>query len=236
MLVDFEDEFISSIRENIPLVELYRNSAPEITAALADLLSRAKFGINGTNPEVNTTQYIVNILTGIKMLVLRLSLINSDQKMCIVDKIDTKINHDAIGKLGGSLEQIRLAYSALIRILNFLRNFQRNLGEFEATDFPRGCIIRAINIGFCGRCKMLLPPLCRNTCGSLVRGCYAAFFSGLRREFNSLWKVLRQLYVIIRVEVQNTQRWENNLFDENEVSNYVKSMNNYKYLAVNVSN
>ena len=82
-----------------------------------------------------------------------------------------------------------------------LRNVD-NLSKLDADIFPMKCVERAIEVSYCGRCTDRIPPLCHNTCGALVRGCFAGFYSGLEGEFNNLWNVVRQLFMSMKENIQ----------------------------------
>lgn len=240
MLSDFEVQLVSLIRDNLPLVSFYRDHVASVTERLTNLLSRQRFGINSTSsPEVNTTQVIIDIIDGIK-LIIRNSSFTDDQKTCLVSQLDQNLKLAVVRELGRNLEEVRRAYTLVIRIFNFLRNFNRTLSGFDVSDFPRECISTAIDISFCGRCTRVLPLLCSNTCGALVRGCYAAFFSGLRNEFNNLWNVTRQAINIMDRGVLNIEEDENNIYDStvvsfDTVSSFKKNfINNSHYTQCNV--
>lgn len=219
LIIDFETQFLTSIRDNIPFVSLFQSSAATITVNLANLLNRARFAINkASSPEVNTTQVFVDIITGIKTVIQNVQALTNEQKTCLIAEVDRNIDGAILRDLGKNLEEVRRANTIIIRIFNFLKNFNRTLGGFGVSDFPRDCISRAIDITFCGRCTKVLPPLCSNTCGALVRGCYAAFFSGFRNEFNSLWNVTRQVIGVASTGVLNIERFEILLSDRISVS------------------
>ena len=207
---------MSSVRNGLPLASLYQAHIAEATAAFASLVSRSKFVINASNPEVNTTAIIVLMLDGIKAVIQGSSLPDGT-KTCLIDGITSSVNFDAIRSLGKDLEEVRRAYTLLVRIWNYLNNFATTFPGFVVSNIPKTCIDRAIEIYFCGRCGAVIPPLCSNTCGALVRGCYAAFVTGLQDQFNRLWNVTRQAVNVVRSGVANIVEDESSLIDSAQV-------------------
>ncbi len=181
------------VRSSIPGEMLIQDHIAEVTSALNTILNRANFAISSQNPEFNTTQVFVNIIDRIGMALNESSFLSSSQAACIANHIQRSINRTSILALGRSLEAIRRSFTAITRIVRFLLNFNTDLDEFNEESFPKECVQRAIEVSFCGRCKARIPPLCRNTCGALVRGCFAGFYSGLEGEFNNLWNVVGQV-------------------------------------------
>ena len=117
-------------------------------------------------------------------------------------ELDEHLNGQVIRLLGRSLENVRRSVTAIFRILQFLTNFAKDLDGFAADNLPSQCVQRLVEISFCGRCIHTLPPLCRNSCGALVRGCYAGFLSSLESEFDLLRSVLVKLVREIDLRVR----------------------------------
>jgi hypothetical protein len=104
--------------------------------------------------------------------------------------------------------------------MQFMICFNRTLDGFTVQSFPTGCVTTLINVSVCGRCYRHIPPLCKNLCGSLVRGCYAAFYSGLQQEFDNLWGVVRQLVLVADQAVRVLFEAEDGLQNDIDVSYY----------------
>jgi len=200
---DLENDFLRLVRSALPLSSLFGSHIADATVALANLLNRTKFEINATNPEVNTTLIIVDMIDGIKMLLNNIESLSDDTKACITSGISENVNFTIVRQLGRDLETVRRSYTFLVRSRNFVRNFSRTYRRFVMANIPKTCIRRAMELSFCGRCSRILPPLCSNACGALVRGCYAAFVTGLRTQFDVLWNTNRLSLNAIKLGVAN---------------------------------
>ena len=88
---------------------------------------------------------------------------------CIRRVIDSSINETCMQLALDSVEQLRRSLTLGMRILSFLENFRENLGGFRPLQ---QCVTRLVRLNYCGRCVQRTPPLCRNICGALARGCY----------------------------------------------------------------
>ena len=114
---------------------------------------------------------------------------------CIRQVIDSSINQTRMQLVSDSIEQLRRSLTSGMRLLNFLENFRENLGGFRPL---RQCVSTLVRLNYCSRCVQRTPPLCRNICGALARGCYSPFHTGLRRQFENLWNVTRQIIGLTR--------------------------------------
>ena len=114
---------------------------------------------------------------------------------CIRRVIDSSINDTRMQLASDSVEQLRRSLTLGMRLLNFLENFRENLGGFRPLQ---QCVTRLVRLNYCGRCVQHTPPLCRNICGALARGCYSPFHTGLRMQFENLWNVTRQVIGLTR--------------------------------------
>lgn len=112
------------------------------------------------------------------------------KQMCIANFIQQRINQTALSLVGRGLGQIRRGVTTTVRILTFLQNYNLTLGNFQPLQ---RCQERLVELSFCSRCTRRIPPLCSNTCGSLIRACYSPVIDGLRGEFDNLWDVARQV-------------------------------------------
>ena len=73
-----------------------------------------------------------------------------------------------------------------------------------------------VEISFCGCCTGTIPGYSAgNSCGALVRGCFADVYTCLRGEFDNLWMVVRQLVGAIANSVRELYSAEEGLLDIN---------------------
>ena len=211
------DGFLASVRGALPVPTVFSSHIRDTTTALANFLNRTNFVINTTNPEVNTTVIILSIFDGVRTLINGVDALSANAKTCINNLI-TNVSKTAISGLGKDLEQMRRSYTLLSRIENFLRNYANSERTFKISDIPKTCVRRAVEISFCRRCQQVLPPLCFNTCGALVRGCYAPYVTGLRNHFNRLWNIARQAVNILRLNADRIVKGTSVLIDSTKVS------------------
>ncbi len=144
--------------------------------------------------------------------------LTNTQADCLVNQLRMHINQNDLRILGSTLETVRRSFTSVGRIVRFLERFIRTRDNFGVASFPRECVQKLIELSFCGRCKQRIPPLCRNSCGGLIRGCYAAFYSGLSREFDNLWDVIRQLVRTVDAALMKLFEAETNLLGDFNVS------------------
>lgn len=194
---------------------MFLSNVEDITSALTTFLNRANFAITSASPERNTTQIFVDIVEQIEATIRNIDILNDMQKECIIQELRDHIRQSGLVTLGRTLEVLRRSFSGITRIFQFLNGFTRNLDGFTLESFPAECLNRFTELSICGRCRSRIPPLCRNSCGALVRGCFAAFYSGLEKEFDNLWAVLRQLVEMAARGVRELFEAENDLLDIN---------------------
>ena len=118
---------------------------------------------------------------------------------CIRRVINSSINMTNMQDVSEDIEQLRRSLSSGLRLLNFMENFGENLGGFRPL---RQCVTTLVRLNYCSRCVRRTPPLCRNVCGALTRGCYSPFVTGLRAQFENLWNVTRQIVALTRTTLQ----------------------------------
>ena len=205
------------IQSNIPLSNFLSSSISTITMNIQQRLNRLTFAISAENPEFNTTQLFTDLTDRVIDTIRRLP-IPQTQKDCIVQQLTQHINQSSIRLLGEIFETVRRSFTAVTRIANFLLNFKSNLANSTMRRFPDQCVTRLIELSFCSRCKRRVPPLCSNMCGAVIRGCYSAFYSGLRSEFNRLWDVSKQVVNVVSRAVRRISAGEQDLLTKNPVS------------------
>lgn len=198
---DFEGDFIEDVRRKLPVAQLLDN-LENITSGLATFLARPNLAISPASPERNTTEIFVDILMRIEDSIQDSDTLNEQQRECIVTELWRHTSQTSLTTIGRTLRTLRQSFSGVARILQFLISFNRTLDGFTAQSFPVDCVTRMIDISFCGRCQQRIPPLCKNSCGALVRACFAAFYSGLQQEFDNLWGVVLQLVSVVEEEVR----------------------------------
>ena len=128
--------------------------------------------------------------------------LSEGQRECIVAELRRHTSQSGLTTIGRTLRTLRQSFSGIARILKFLIRFNQTLDGFTVDSFPADCVTRMIDISICGRCRQRIPPLCRNSCGGLVRACFAAFYSGLHQEFDNLWGVVLQLVSVVNQGVR----------------------------------
>ena len=118
---------------------------------------------------------------------------------CIRRVINSSINMTNMQDVSEDIEQLRRSLSSGLRLLSFLENFGEDLGGFQPLQ---QCVTTLVRLNYCSRCVRRTPPLCRNVCGALTRGCYSPFVTGLREQFENLWNVTRQIAALTRFALQ----------------------------------
>ena len=130
---------------------------------------------------------------------------------CLVKLIKANIRADVRANITATLRRFQRILQSLAKIGRFLENFEDNLDKFEPL---KECIDELIRRSICGRCTANIPPLCTNVCGALVRVCLSPVFTGLRREFNILWRYIRNLYTLVQMDLRNLfTQFQYNLVD-----------------------
>ena len=213
--VDFEGTFIEDIKQNIPAAQFLASALDDITESLSSFLDRARLAISASFPEQNTTAIFVAIVGRIEAAIRASSFLTAPQQECLVMQVNRHLNQTGLVVLGRTLRTVQRSFTAVTRIVSFLGDFARDLDDYIWESFPSQCLRRLLELSVCGRCTQRIPPLCSNTCGAIVRGCFAGFYSGLRREFDALWSVLRQLVERVEASVRELFAAENRLLDVN---------------------
>ena len=190
---------------SFPLVNNLNSSA--VAAIFGDLSDslRSNFVISPTaSDSFNTRDFVDALVDRIISQAATLLGDNELQRGCIVRVVQASVRNDTLGVLARSVQLVRQSLSSLVRIRQFLTTYRLGLRNF--TPIP-GCVERFAELSFCGRCAKRIPPLCRNTCNAVVRGCLSPYYSGLFGDFGQLWNTSATI-----VKKLNTTIFE--LFDE----------------------
>ena len=120
---------------------------------------------------------------------------NPTEQECTATAITRQISDADVQASVADFNRIRQSILKNLEILEFLRNSNATLLSFEPLS---ACISGLVRPSFCRRCTERVPPLCRNICGAIVRGCFAGFRDGVGRVFDRrLWNIARQLIQFI---------------------------------------
>ena len=145
-------------------------------------------------------QRLVNsVVTAIidTFIIPRVGEITEEQRDCIIRNLLAEGVQDDIV---ANLTLLRRAFSTLLLIDEFYDQLARNVTAIGYRLSDR-CIDTFINLR-CEGCRRVIPRSCRNTCGAIARGCYAALTDRLMSEFNLLWDVVDRLTDTIRSAAQ----------------------------------
>lgn len=138
-------------------------------------------------------------------------LYNYVQVDCVINLIRDNTRADVQANITATLRRFQRILQSLVKIARFLENFEDSLEKFEPL---KECVDELIRRSICGRCTRNIPPLCTNVCGALVRVCLSPVFTGLRDEFNALWRYIRNLYNLVQMDLRNLfTQFEKNFID-----------------------
>lgn len=186
---------------------------PEIYECLViDLLNLI---INDTSRNFNASRFVQNIVVAITSAAGNAVShgTNETLKTCTVRHLNDSINNTTYHKMARQLETIQRCMTFLRNLEQFLRNYVR-ITNF---NFPSNCISQLISISFCDQCKKEIPPLCSNTCGALIRGCYSPYYDALHNQFNIVWNVSIQVLEVLNTNLRGLFTEGQRLFDETMV-------------------
>ena len=166
----------------------------------------------------NTSAFVQNITTATTNSIGNaISLGQNDTiQNCVVKHLTSSVNNTAYSTMVSHLETVRESVTSFRNFEQFQRNYVRN----KNFKFPRECIDRLVRISFCGRCKNEIPPLCRNTCGVLIRGCYSPYYDALPGQFNILQNVSCQLLDLMNSTLRGLFAEGQRFFNESLVVSY----------------
>lgn len=215
ILPDLSNEFLTEMATSFPLVN--NLNATAIATIFGDLSNslRSNFIIDSTSDSFSTAEFVDALVD--RIISQAASLLGSTelQRGCIVRIVQESVKMDSLGVLSRSIQLVRQSLSSLIRIRQFLATYRLGL----STSTPvRGCVERFAELSFCGRCTKRIPPLCRNTCNAIVRGCLSPYYTGLFNDFSQLWNTSAKIITKLNTTIIE-------LFDEEaEIINLVATV------------
>lgn len=128
---------------------------------------------------------------------------------CLANLIRKNIRAEVQANITATFRRFQRIIQSLAKIGRFLENFEDNLDKFEPL---KECVDELIRRSICGRCTRNIPPFCTNVCGALVRVCLSPVLTGLRGQFNILWRYIRYLYTLAQMDLRNLfTQLQNNL-------------------------
>ena len=138
---------------------------------------------------------------------------NETLRSCAVQHLNNSINITSYNSMVRLLETMHRCMISLRNIEQFLKQYTRN----KNFKFPSNCVERLLTISFCDRCKDNIPPLCSNTCGALIRGCFSPYYGALHDQLDILWNVSIQLLEVLNTSVHGLFTEGQRLFNETMV-------------------
>ena len=126
-------------------------------------------------------------------IIPRVGEITEEERACIIRNLLTPGVQDDIV---ANFTVLRRAFTTLVRIDGFYDRLARNITAIGYRLSDR-CIDAFLDLR-CEGCRRVIPRTCRNTCGAIVRGCYAVLLEILTNQLNLLWRVVDQLVSSIR--------------------------------------
>ena len=186
--------------------------------------------ISDTTRNFNSSRFIQNIVVAITNSVGNdISRgVNDNLKTCTVQHLNNSVNNTAYFNMVSQIETLRRGVTSFRNFEEFFTNFTQNTNDYF--KFPSNCVNRLVSISFCGRCKEKIPPLCSNTCGALIRGCYSPYYDVLPNQFDILWNVSRQVLEVVNSTTHGLFAEGQRLFDETMVvSTHNVDMYIFKY-------
>jgi len=193
VVADFEGDFIERVKIGVPGITFLGDNVNHITDELASFVNRSRFIISAASPDVDTSSLFGDVIMRLEGIISESATFSDMQSSCLIGQIRDGLNQTALAGAGQAIEQVRRSVTRIARIIEFLKRFAESLDGFTAEDLSAECVRHFVELSFCGRCTGRLPPLCSNTCGAVIQGCFAGFLSGLRGEFNNLWGVVGNL-------------------------------------------
>ena len=214
MTTNFGDEYFS----NIPFDDLIGNQDA--------INNQLDMFVQGFEFEGEDTFNIENFVRGffgafVDLLSEVLAGGDSTVQECTATAISGQISDDTIRATAAEFNRIRQSIVKNIEILKFLKDFNNTLGSFEPLS---ACINGLVRPSFCRRCTERVPPLCRNVCGAIVRGCFAGFRDGVGQVFDRrLWNIARQLIQFTDASIMELCRLaSSSIVDSNDLNQVVR--------------
>ena len=111
---------------------------------------------------------------------------------------------------------LRDTFSRLNQRLSLLYEMEQLLydsSRFGSLPLPEGCVRQFVERNFCRRCTCRTPPLCSNTCRSLLIGCLSPYYKVLSGEVNVFVNVASRIVEQINNELQSLFTTSSHLFN-----------------------
>lgn len=157
--------------------------------------------VQGSDFDVDAyVRRIINsVITAIidNLIVPRVGELTEDQRACIARSL---LDSGVLDNVVGNFTLLRRAFTTLLLIDEFYDQLERNITAIGYRLSNR-CIDAFLELR-CEGCRRFIPRTCRNTCGAIVRGCYAALLELLTNQLNLLWRVVDQIVARIRSAVR----------------------------------
>ena len=194
MHADFDDSFLQDwLYSGVIPNPLNILSLKQLIEVYEDLFANVNF-----TREFNTKAVVDNITSTISIVTGNLlGGMNSSRVSCVRDRIQGSVDQSGVDFLNGTLVRLQEMLSFLRKTSQFFSNY----GTSANIMLPDGCIQEFVEYNFCGRCTRSIPPLCSNTCGALLVGCYSAYYTVLSGEVSVLVNVSIQVIRQINKEL-----------------------------------
>ena len=158
----------------------------------------------------NVRRFLNSLLDTVHEVLVRQFASNSSGQQCVRRVINSGINQNTVNDIADQLQEVRRSITTLIRIGSFLERERRRLQNVTPLQ---QCVNAFIDLAFCSRCVQKTPPLCLNTCNALVRGCYSPYYTALNRNYDRLWRVVRDILSVANSTVQDILTGESGIID-----------------------
>lgn len=158
----------------------------------------------------NIRRFLNSLLDSVHEVLVRQFVSNSSGQQCVHRVINSGINQNTINEMADQLQEVRRSITTLRRIGFFLERERRRLQNVTPLQ---QCVNAFIDLAFCSRCIQKTPPLCLNTCNALVRGCYSPYYTALNRNYDRLWRVVRDILSVANSTVQDILTGEDAILD-----------------------
>lgn len=140
-------------------------------------------------------------------------------RMCVQNHIRKSVNQtnsDHLATLLGMLSKGQRALSKMDEYLS--RNITNNL-----FILPDNCVKVFIELNFYNRCSsQSTAPVCSNSCGALIRGCYSPYHTALSHQLDTFLDVSQQVLETINGTLKTLFSGKFDLFDNGQLVSLLK--------------
>ena len=183
----------------------------QLTEIYQDLINT--FNSNVTN-NLNITAFVDTVINSVGTTAsLVIGSGNQTTQNCAYNHIKSSVNSTGHSLLVSILNELRNGLSVLVKSQVFLVNYIVNTNF----TFPTNCTIEFVAVNFCPRCMREIPPVCSNTCGALIQGCYSPYYTVLNEELDVLFNVSSQLVTLMNANLRTLFTREVYLFDQDSL-------------------